>query len=210
MNGNRKIVVVSTVGIVALVLTTGWSVLAGDAWPPEPWQVNTMEGVWSVVDNAAPGEFTIVVLGAEDPRTGTSSALLDTIGHDWTGNGLFADIESHTPWYGTRVRTGKDIVQGTSVIYFMKDTKPRPTVTWFAVYNETCTLTDPDTAEASGMLSIYSAVEHPGHKLGNLPNQDKNKDGLPDAGEKPILCIPRHGIAHRIGLLPPCELAPKP
>ena len=47
MNRKRKIVVVSAIAIVALGLSTGWSVLAGDGWPPEPYQVYWMAGQWT-------------------------------------------------------------------------------------------------------------------------------------------------------------------
>jgi hypothetical protein len=47
MNRKRKIIVVSATGILALVLTTGWSVLAGDEWPPEPYQAYSSAGAWT-------------------------------------------------------------------------------------------------------------------------------------------------------------------
>ena len=49
MNRNRKIVVVSALAIVALAVTTGWSVLAGAAvfhalyGQPTPWQELTAD-----------------------------------------------------------------------------------------------------------------------------------------------------------------------
>jgi hypothetical protein len=76
--------------------------------------------------------------------------------------------------------------------------------------NKTQTWIDADTFSFEGTISFYSAIEHPRHILGNLPDQDANKDGLPDDGQEPVFYMPLNGICHRINLIPPCEPAPMP
>ena len=38
MNGKRRMIAVSAIGMLVLLVTTGWGVLAGDAWPPQAYQ----------------------------------------------------------------------------------------------------------------------------------------------------------------------------
>ena len=87
---------------------------------------------------------------------------------------------------------------------------PCDIVTWIWVMNETDKWTDADTIKCEGTLSIYSAIEHPGHMLGDLPDQDLNDDGLPDEGQKPVFCVPFTGLLRRINLMPPCTPTPMP
>jgi len=211
MNRKRNIIILSAIGILALVLTTGWSVLAGDAWPPEPYQPYSTAGTWTVTSpQFGPGEFGVASYGTEDPTTGRVAGIVQGLGADPSLGGLAPDGESMSPQYVTFVRTGHDTFQKTGIFYAMNSAKPRAVVTWIFVLNVAAKFTDPDTYEWDGTLSIYSAVEHPGHMFGDLPDQDQDNDGLPDEGQQPILCMPMNGICHRIGLLPPCEPTPMP
>jgi len=210
MNRKRKIVVVSAIGILGLVLTTGWSVLAGAAWPLEPYQMYSPTGTWTVTSpQFAPGLFGIASYGAEDPMSGRVSGIVQVPGYDPNLGGLAPDGESISPQYVTFVRTANDTFQKTGVFYIVRSAKPH-VVAWILVLNLAASFTDPDTYEWDGTLSIYSSVEHPGHMFGDLPDQDQDNDGLPDEGQQPILCMPMNGICHRIGLLPPCEPTPMP
>jgi hypothetical protein len=211
MNRKRNITILSALGILALVLTTGWSVLAGDGWPPETYQSFSLTGTWTVTSpQFGPGEFDIASYGPEDPKTGRVSCILQTLGADPTVGGLAPDGKWISPMYVTAVRTGPDTFQETGIFYLTDDAKPRAAVAWILVVNLGDKGTDPDTLEWNGTVSIYSAMEHPGHMFGDLPDQDQDNDGLPDEGQQPILCMPTNGICHRIGLLPPCEPAPMP
>ena len=211
MNRKRKIVVVVAIGITALVLTTGWSVLAADGWPPEPYRICSLTGTWTIASpQFGPGEFGIGSYGPEDPTTGRVAGIVQSLGGDPSFDGLFPDGEWISPQYVTLVRTGDDTFQKTGIFYVTNNTKPRAAVTWISVLNLAAKVTDPDTYEWNGTLSVYSAVAHPGHMFGNLPDQDVNNDGLPDEGQQPIVCMPMNGVCHRIGLLPPCEPTPMP
>ena len=186
----------------ALLLTIAWSAIAGNGWPPEPWQVCSLEGAWNIVSpDLAPGEILVGLYGAEDPKTGRASFLGRHANGDVSLGGMFPDAESGTSWFGTSIRTLPDTTQLTAVAYAMQDVKPRAVVTWIWVLNHTTTAIDADSSEWNGAISIYSA---------NLPDQDKDDDGRPDEGEEPILCIPVSGTAHRLGPMPPCEPTPMP
>ena len=211
MSRKRKIVVASAISIAALVLTSGWSVLAGDGWSPEPWQVYSPTGAWIVTcAQFAPGEIAASTIGPEDPRTGRYSWTVRHINGDPTLNGLCADADGVSEWFGTALRTGPAQSQATGIMYLTKKNQPRDIVTWIVVTNRVEKWVDADTFDYEATLSLYSAIEHPGHLFGNLPDQDKNNDGWPDEGQQPILCMPISGTCHRIGLMPPCEPTPMP
>ena len=205
MNREKKLLAVSAAAILSLVLVASWTVLAGDGWPPEAYEVYSPAGAWTITSPGfGPEEFGVASYGAEDPTTGRVSGIVQTTGGDPTANGLMPDGESVTPQYVTFVRTGSDTFQKTGVFYVTRSAKPA-IATWILILNATAKFTDGDTYEWDGTVSIYSAVEHPGHMFGNLPDQDRDNNGLPDEGQPPILCMPMNGVCHRIGVLPPCE-----
>jgi hypothetical protein len=176
MNRNRKIVVVSALGIVALGLTAGW--LAGDGWPPEPYQVYSMAGVWTERSNFdKPGEITFETISPEDPRSGTGSVIAMEINTDATNGGAMP-VDYRTPWFGKYVRTGPNTWQHKLVSYSMKNGKPTPVIYCINVLEYTGTMPAADTIEAVGTVSCY------------WPNQDKDLDGLPDVGQQPAYSAP--------------------
>jgi len=179
MNRKRNITILSAIGILALVLTTGWSVLAGAAWPPEPYQVFSMAGAWTETsDLDEPGNITIITISPEDPWTGTGFVVATEISMDPTFGGQIPDATSQTPWFGTYVRTGLNTSQAKVVSYVRKDGKPKPIILGILVIEHTTTMTAPDAEEAVGTFSLYS------------PASDKDADGLPDAGEQPLMSLP--------------------
>jgi hypothetical protein len=205
MNRKKRVLAVSAAAVLVLVLAAGWTVLAGDDWPPEVYQVSSPTGTWTVTSpQFALGRFGIASYGAEDLRTGRLSGVVELPGDDPTLDGLAPDGESVSPQYVTFVRTGGDTFQKTGIWYIVGSAEPKVPA-WILVLNVAARFTDPDTYEWEGTLSIYSAVAHPGHQLGHLPDQDMDNDGLPDEGQPPILCMPMNGVCHRVGLLPPCE-----
>jgi hypothetical protein len=169
MNRKRNIIILSAIGIVALGLTTGWNVLAGDAWPPEPYQVSSMAGAWTVL-----GDNTIVTVSPEDPKSGIGFVYATHINPDPTLGGVLPEATAQSPCIFKYVRTGPDSWQGKGRVYFTKDTNPQPTVLLFVVVDATITMSAPDKLEWARTYSSY------------LGSQDKDLDGFPDEGEKPV------------------------
>jgi len=182
MNKKRNIVMILTLGIVALMLTTGWNVLAQAAWPPDSMSVYSLAGAWlQTVDTDPTDAIDIVTISPEDPRSGKGFCIATDINPDFTANGLWPDAESWTPWNGAYVRTGSDTWQVKCVSYVRKDTKPKPTVLHILILEGTWTMTAPDTVEFIGDVSIYDA------------DQDGDDDGLPDEGQQPKMAMPVTG-----------------
>jgi hypothetical protein len=182
MNRKRNIAIVSALGIAALILTTGWNVLAGSAWPPESMTVYSVAGTWFHTGEGEPAdEIDTVTISPEDPRTGKGFIIHTDVNPDFTAGGEMAEADSWTPWYGTYVRTGPSTWQVKSVCYVKNDTKPKPTVLLILITEGTWTMTATDAIESVGTLSIYS------------PDQDQDGDGLPDEGQLPLMETPIAG-----------------
>ena len=170
MNRNRKIVVVIALGIVALAVTTGWSVLAGAAWPPEPYQEFSPAGSWTGLS----GGGSVAALTPPDPKTGTGSGIEVLNEADPTSGGLIPEATSVSPWFYTYVKTAPNTYRVKGILYAKKDGKPKPTILSIQVFEATATQTAPDLMDYTGTVSVYS------------PAADKDGDDQPDAGEAPV------------------------
>ncbi len=173
MNRNRKIIVAAALGIVALAVTTGWSIMAAADWPPVPYQVYSLAGTWYNVSGGNPW-----VIGAEDPLTGRGSLWQMDLTKDPTQGGQMPTAKDMTPLFGSYVRTGTDTWQMKGVAYMRDDAKPKPNIVCIGVLEGTLTMTAPDKLGFVGTNSIYG------------PTQDKDNDRLPDPGEKPLAAFP--------------------
>jgi len=181
MNRKRNIVFVSAISIVALVLTTGWGVLSGDEWPPDPMEVYSMAGTWFYTgDLETPGEINIFTISPEDPRTGKGFSVHIDVNPDFTG-GWMPEATSWTPWFGTYVRTGPNTWLIKGVCYMKNDTTPKPTILAIMIHESTFTMTAPDAIESVDTVSVYGA------------DQDSDGDGLPDEGQQPGASLPGTG-----------------
>jgi hypothetical protein len=179
MNGKRRTIVVSAFAASALLVATAWTVFAGDGWPPEPYRVYSAAGAWTETsDLDQPGDLTIVTISPEDPRTGTGFIVATNINIDPTLGGTIPDATSWTSAFGTYVYTGPNTDRCKAVCYVTKDEKPKPVILAIGVLENASTQTSPDTIESVGTLSLYS------------PASDKDADGLPDAGEQPLMALP--------------------
>jgi hypothetical protein len=66
-------------------------------------------------------------------------------------------------------------------------------VIYIAITSWEAKLVDEDHCTIKATLSFY------------LPQQDANHDGLPDAGQKPVLCGPYDATLTRVKLMPMCQ-----
>jgi hypothetical protein len=174
MNRNKKILVVSAFGLVAVMLTTGWGVLAGADWPPEPYPAYPLTGSWTVANP----DHLILTISPKDP-TGVSSVIGVILTPDPTFGGAFPQATDSALACGTAIRTGPNTDQLKVVRHAIKADTPRPTIQGIVVVEETATLTAPDEMEFHDVtVSLYSAAA------------DKDGDGLPDADELPIMVVP--------------------
>ncbi len=168
MNRNRKLVLVSALVLMALAVTTGWGVLAGADWPPPSYQEYSLAGSWVVPLPNRP----ILTISPRDPA-GVSSAIVTVTLP--TQGAPFPEATSSTPGFFTAIKTGPNADHLKGVHYLMKDGTPSPTTVGILVVELQTTLIAPDEMEIQdGTFSFYSAAA------------DKDGDGLPDAGEKPV------------------------
>jgi hypothetical protein len=178
MNRNRKIIIVAALGIVAVAVTTGWSIMASSAdWPPAPYQIQSMTGTWAGIgDPAADVQSARVIwtMGAEDPVSGKGTWSMTFIVKEWTQGGQIP-ADYWTPALGTYARTGPNTWTGKTIGYHMKNTQPKPTLVGFTVRTDLFTMTAPDALEDTYTLEMYS------------PDQDLNRNGLPDDGVPPVM-----------------------
>ncbi len=178
MNRKRNITILSAIGILALMLTTGWSVLAGDDWPPEPYEVYWMAGQWTSPENTN----TLLRVGPED-QFGTGLAESIKLSFDPTQGGMFPTATAATPVYQRYVRTGPNTWQLRGLIYFTDDAKPAPTILVIVVADKTATMTAPGELEVTETATSY------------LGSQDKDHDGVPDPDETPVF-VDQRPISH--------------
>ncbi|MCC6486707.1 MAG: hypothetical protein IT364_04340 [Candidatus Hydrogenedentes bacterium] len=67
------------------------------------------------------------------------------------------------------------------------------------------TCVDDDTVEYQGTWAIFSAIDVPAM---GINNQDKDRDGFPDPGERPIVVVPSQLLSKRVQLREPYPLIP--
>ena len=177
MNRDKRLIVVPALGILVLVTTAGWNILAGDDEPPEPYY--SPEGAWIETDIfGVAGATAVVTCSPVDPRTGIASAMRTDINVDPTCGGQIPEATSWSPWFYTCVRIGPDSGRIKGIGYVKKDQKPQPKILAIMIVEFTSTITAPDAMDYHGTWSFYS------------PAADKDADGLPDAGESPFVSLP--------------------
>jgi hypothetical protein len=208
---NKKLIV-AVIGLGVLLMMTAWSVVAQDnnGLTPEPWQGWPFAGTWIFTAPQLPDEVFTVQVVPTNQQSGTYSMVLDVVNP--TGNyfGLFPDAEEESPYVGSVMRTGTNTYDWTIAAYLTKEAEPFDVITWIHVVSGTVEILDENTFEADSVMSIYSAVEHPGHTFGDIPDQDKDCDGLPDEGEEGVFCIRFTGVGKRLQLMPPGQPSPLP
>jgi len=203
MNRKRKIVIVSAIGILALVLTTGWRVLAGgDGWPPEPW---SLEGIWTTMLPTPAGissinSFIITAQGAE-------GMVYTVVGKhpqcSTTGLGMFPEADRLSDMMGYFVRTGANTFRISVIYHGVKEGGPERMglgeILYMTVLTGTAEFVDSETLVLNdGTIGVYAA------------DQDADGDRLPDDGAKPVVCFQGTQTFKRLPMFPSCEPTPMP
>jgi len=178
MNRSRRIVAVSALAMMALIAMTGWSVLAGDGWPPERYEVYSMAGQWTSAENTN----TLFRVGPED-QFGVGLAESIKLSFDPTVGGMIPTSVANTPVYQRYGRTGPNTWRLRGLMYFTDAAKPAPAILAIAVIDKTATMTAPGALEVTETVTMY------------LGSQDKDHDAVPDLGEKPI-AVDQRGTSH--------------
>ena len=178
MNRTKRILTVSVVAILVLVAATAWTVLAGDGWPPESYQLYWMAGQWTSPENPN----TLLRVGPED-QFGAGLAESIKLSFDPTVGGMLPTATASTPVYQRYVRIGPNTWQLRGLMYYTDAAKPAPTILAIVVVAKTATLTGPGELEVTETATLY------------LGSQDKDHDGVPDPDQKPVAVDPR-GTSH--------------
>ena len=152
MNSKKKLVVAAVLGLVGLGLTTGWSVLADDTWPPERYQVFSPAGAYTFGDGM--GGLATVLISPPDLMTGEGFGLVTWIVTDPTFGGLFPEATSVSQGFMSYVETAPDASRIKGGNYVLKDTKPKATILGIAISEGTSTMTQ----ENGGGLVTKSAL----------------------------------------------------
>ncbi len=182
MNRYRILVVLSLIGVSSLIVAAKY----GD--PP----CYNLEGPW--VASHAPGS----PLGS-GPHFLITYHAMGNNGNQYSFDvdGLVGDptvwhpaAASLTAFHGIFQKTGRNLIESSSIGYVLDAAGQ---VLLIINVNTVASFTSCDTQDCRATCSIY------------LPEQDTNKDGLPDDGQQPIKCIPVQWIITRILLTPPCE-----
>ena len=196
----RNVNMLSKKNIVAVTLATGAAALLGitqGAWSGTNRQANKLEGAWIAKSTTSPVQASYV-LTPSDPsgQRATLSGLIQVgipIGVLFPE---FADREIGGDFVGEAVMTGPNTASYTIVGYGRKKLNP-PTpfeeqVVLIWVDSGQIRFTGPDKVQVTHYVSYYH------------PAADADKDGLPDPGKAPVVCLPATTLDTRVGLIPPC------
>jgi hypothetical protein len=183
MTGKGMFATLFILGIVALVLTTSWSSVADDNDGP-PF---SRTGVW------IGGDWRTDILWKETVYRCDAAERVLTSRIQWV-NAVPENMgaESLTDFVGQYVRTGKNSYAYFAIGYFTGtvDDHPNQVVAIIVMTGRNGWFVDENTWEyKDGTLAIY------------LPSQDADGDGLPDAGQEPVMAIPYAGSAKRFPLV---------
>ena len=205
----RNIVVSMVVVLVLLLSTTVWTVLGGAAAPGNTYESTIIRGEGLEWSAAGPwvctvptplGSITMYhIMYPLDSAGKRYSGLLWEVNDDPTSFGALPEADQLLAWMTLTVRTGPDSFETSMVSHSTKKGKGplRETV---AIHIGNCKwrLTGPNSNEGEATVANY------------LPGQDANGDGLPDEGQKPVLCLAFTVTSQRLTMMPGCVPTPIP
>ena len=160
-----------------------------------------LEGAWICKVPGTPMQWTVVY--APDP-SGHRASMTGMIQVRIPADLWFPDLPPGVDggaygFVGEAVMTGPDTANTTMVGYAIKKVTPSTAypfgeqVLWIWLASGENKFSALGKAEFTGTMGIY------------LPEADADGDGLPDPGQKPLVCFPATCQAVRLGLMPPCN-----
>lgn len=165
-------------------------------------------GAWVGSSPAIPNFYpnTMIVtttITSTDPTGKKLVGVLQPANVDTASPPYFADPDRTPDTVATYVRTSPRTYQFTWIAYYVKSAPPfhRGQMLTFFTYSGTAECLDANTVVLSGVISNWSSVDRPEY---GLHNQDKDEDGLPDAGETPYSTLSPFGFTlKRLPLMAP-------
>lgn len=187
----------TTIGAAALACLLATQV----AWTDRASESRRLEGAWIAKVPGTPLRWSYV-MSPSDPsgkRAAISGSLQVGIPVDVMFPGVIPQLDYNSDMTGEVVMTSPNTADFTVVGYGMKKIAPTmeypftEQVVLIWVTSGQVKFTAPGKAEVAHHLAYY------------LPAADADGDGLPDAGQSPILCLPvTTSLDTRAGLMAPC------
>jgi hypothetical protein len=107
--------------------------------------------------------------------------------------GMFPKATHQSDSVGVAVKTAADALEYTVLGQGIKKGELADEIVYISVLSGQMRSVDPSTMEGEANIAYY------------LASQDADQDGIPDANQVPVICIPCTGIAKCISLMPPAE-----
>ncbi|MCU0914165.1 MAG: hypothetical protein MUC88_06345 [Planctomycetes bacterium] len=205
MNKRTHALKVALVVLTGLLLARAWAGFAqsGGGESPEAGAAVAWSpvGTWLVSSPTPAGNILMLHSIHAQDLTGTNfGGMLRQINSNPTFFGLIPDGEAGGDhWASQTVRTGFNTYESTLLYYLTrKGTGPLAETVAIGVLNADWTVTGPNTNEGTATISMYLAA------------QDADRDGLPDAGQEPAICMPFTYTSRRLTPMPGCVPTPVP
>jgi steroid delta-isomerase-like uncharacterized protein len=113
--------------------------------------------------------------------------------------GSFPDADHQSDHIGQTVKTGLNTYESTLIGYGTKKAElpgMLPEIVYISIIYSKVQLVDENTISGGGTHAFF------------LPSADGDGNGLPDAGQEPIACLPYMLTAKRVSLMPACVPLP--
>jgi len=201
MDAKRRILIVATVLLTAVLLVAPWSSNAGMSWAQdsqESWQGMPLAGTWiATIEDSDIVAWAIIT--AQNPEHTKFGQLWQQYNPDPTLSGMFPEADHQSDWVGQVVQTGWNTYESCAIYYGTQKVEDqlRPQILYMAVLYGEGRLVDLNSFTASGTFAVF------------LAEQDADGDGFPDEGEEPIYCgTYTFESCKRVQVMPPCVPPP--
>lgn len=192
----RNIVVLTSIAVVLLLFTTAWNVFAvtdaGAAWPPD--MGPRLDGAWVMIGQSPGGPMVHNSFNtAQDAQGLKYTTYVEHSQCSPSVWGTFPEANAHSQMIGLTEKTGPNTARTTMIHYGLKTGGVQDELVYICITSWEATLVDEDHSTSKATMSLY------------LPQQDADHDGLPDTGQKPVLCAPYDATFTRVKLMPMCQ-----